>query len=381
MKIHKWLVLSILGVLVVSLTSTGYLTSASAQDESATVSESTYSLDNSENDNSQQVADCPEASAFMDLSVYAGAAGTAYDDPYLEVYCTDTHIIIESNGIPHYEFIQITPNPLVAQNYHFEIPRYPQLAAQTTEIPLLGVAGVAVNGIVFYGPNEAAQPASEAFGDPIYNGIVDFCLGHTANEYHYHALSQNCLGGNNAESLVSPVIAYAPDGFPIYGPYGCADVACTQVVEFQSSWEQVGDPTTDAWNSYQYVDKSGVEYLDRCNGRIGPDGTYGYHATSSFPYIMGCYAGTPNANFVTNGNQPGFVGGGAGGGEGTPGGGGDDTSSTGSPGAGGGRPSGGGPGPRTGAATIPATSDVTPEFASTVLRDDVDANISNVVGT
>jgi hypothetical protein len=33
--------------------------------------------------------------------------------------------------------------------------------------------------------------------------------------------------------------------------------------------------------------------LDECNGRIQPDGTYGYHATLTFPYIVGCLKGTP----------------------------------------------------------------------------------------
>ena len=46
-----------------------------------------------------------------------------------------------------------------------------------------------------------------------------------------------------------------------------------------------------AWDSHRYVEKEGVEWLDECNGRIGPDGTYRYHATLTFPYILGCYHG------------------------------------------------------------------------------------------
>jgi hypothetical protein len=33
--------------------------------------------------------------------------------------------------------------------------------------------------------------------------------------------------------------------------------------------------------------------MDECNGRIQPDGTYGYHATLTFPYMVGCLKGTP----------------------------------------------------------------------------------------
>jgi hypothetical protein len=63
------------------------------------------------------------------------------------------------------------------------------------------------------------------------------------------------------------------------------------------------------------VEKTGDQYLDQCNGRVQPDGTYGYHATSSFPYILGCYVGTP-ASEVGGGDDRGGGGGGDGGGGG-----------------------------------------------------------------
>jgi hypothetical protein len=248
---------------------------------------------------------CPDE-VFMDLSQYPGA-GAQYPDPELAVRCTADELIITGNGIPHYAFVPITPNPLQAANHEYHIPLRPELAAETTQIPLLGTAGVAVNGLPFFGPNEAGVPADQAFGDPVYNGIMDYCLGHTANEYHYHALLVECLGGAE-EGQPSPIIGFATDGFPIYGPMGCLDLDCEQVVEMQSSWDRVGNPRTNAWDAYQYTEKSAPEYLDRCNGRVGPDGSYRYHATSDFPYIIGCYAGTPTAQ----------AGGGGGGGGGRP---------------------------------------------------------------
>ena len=52
-----------------------------------------------------------------------------------------------------------------------------------------------------------------------------------------------------------------------------------------------------AWENNAFTAKAGVEYLDECNGRIQPDGHYGYHITSTFPYTLGCYVGTAsNAN-------------------------------------------------------------------------------------
>jgi hypothetical protein len=142
----------------------------------------------------------------------------------------------------------------------------------------------------------------------------------------------------------SPVVGFALDGFPIYGSHGCLDTACTQIVEFKSSYQNTGYragtvgcgsttdcgnpgggvcdgpmsnrfdpyqctmcaaaniegeittacvPTTDAWDHHSYVETPGDAWLDECNGRIGPDGSYGYHETATFPYILGCYKGTP----------------------------------------------------------------------------------------
>ena len=205
--------------------------------------------------------------------------------------CTSTSLIVESNGIPSYEFVAITPNDLAAQNHRYVVPLDPELPERASDIPLLGTAGFAVNGLPIYGPNEGPFP--DPYGDPIYNDIMDECQGHTARagDYHYHALLVACLTRDTAANQASPVIGYASDGFPIYGPRGCIDASCSQVVTFVSSWEQVADPTTYAWDAYQYREKSGAQYLDECNGRIGPDGSYRYHATSGFPYVLGCYAG------------------------------------------------------------------------------------------
>ncbi|MSP16173.1 MAG: YHYH protein [Myxococcales bacterium] len=248
--------------------------------------------------------DCPTW-AFLDLTGASGA-GDGYPAPRLRVSCTADKIIVESNGIPHYRFVQMTPNALAAQNYRWEIPRYPALAVAPTDIPRLGLAAFSITGIPVYGPNEGPMPATSAFGDPVYNGITDECFGHTAmrGDYHDHALSERCL---NRDSLVaepwmnpeptgtaqSPILGFSWDGFPILGPHECVDAACSSVVERLSSYEVTGDPMRNAWDAYTYRDHGDPLYLDRCNGHVGPDGDYHYHATSGFPYVIGCYAGTP----------------------------------------------------------------------------------------
>ena len=49
----------------------------------------------------------------------------------------------------------------------------------------------------------------------------DSCSGHPGpnGEYHHH-LNPNCLYNSADSSKHSPLIGYAFDGFPIYGPFG-----------------------------------------------------------------------------------------------------------------------------------------------------------------
>ncbi len=234
------------------------------------------------------------ADAFLDVSDSPGA-GPEYARPRVEAACEGNELVVRSNGIPHYEFVQITPNPLLEVDYEVRLPARPAVNAAPTPIPLLGGIGVAVNGIVIFGPNEGPVPTEEQFGDPIYNSIMDACMGHTAREYHYHALVQRCLSQGVKDGQPSPVLGFAYDGIPIRGPWGCADAGCEEVVRYRSSWERVREPHQDAWDAYDHVERDDPEYLDACNGHTGPDGEYHYHATETWPYILGCYAGTPVA--------------------------------------------------------------------------------------
>ncbi len=235
---------------------------------------------------------CP-AGAFLDVSQSAGA-GEGFPRPRVEVKCEADSLVVSSNAIPHYKFVQITPNPLVALDRDYRMPLYPKLAEDPSPLPLLGPSGVAINGIPLFGPNEGPVPYP-GFGDPVYNAILDDCLGHTARQYHYHALAEACLAVGKRYGEPSPVLAFAADGFPVYGPFGCADETCSEVIEFKSSWDERRSPRNDAWDAYRYAPKEGAEYLDRCNGHSGNDhgGSYHYHATATFPYIMGCFSGTP----------------------------------------------------------------------------------------
>ena len=58
---------------------------------------------------------CP-SDVFLDVSKAPGP-GNQYADPFLNVTCDDEFIIVETNGLPHYTFVPMTPNALVEANH------------------------------------------------------------------------------------------------------------------------------------------------------------------------------------------------------------------------------------------------------------------------
>ena len=232
---------------------------------------------------------CP-TTAFPDLSQSVGA-GEGYTKPTISVTCTETELKISSNGMISFPFEQKTPNALSPQTWNWSVPLNPAKAKSTTTIKnVLGTLGFTVSGLPIYGPTEGPVPPMQAFGDPIYNKILDTCGGHTGpgSEYHHHAITlvQQC----NLKK--QKILGYALDGFPIYTTLGCMNKKCTKTSMMKSGYVKTGDPVTNSWDAYTFKKSKLTNVLDACNGRTQPDGTYGYHATTNFPYIIGCFAGT-----------------------------------------------------------------------------------------
>jgi hypothetical protein len=124
----------------------------------------------------------------------------------------------------------------------------------------------------------------------------------------------------------SPIIGWAYDGNPIYGPYGYSSKTGGSVKSLVSSYKRIITPDRPGgsgeslypWgffvDDYEYV---GDGDLDEHNGRFGvtpeyPNGVYAYFATleqsdktPSFPYIIGpSYKSKPiDFNFRTDSNQ------------------------------------------------------------------------------
>lgn len=232
---------------------------------------------------------CPTTN-FPDLSQSVGA-GDGYAKPTITVTCSTTELKVSSNGMISFPFEKKTPNSLTTQEWSWSVPLNPTKAKTVSSIRnVLGTLGFTVSGLPIYGPTEGQQPAAQAFGDPVYNKILDTCGGHTGpgREYHHHAITLV----DQCNLSKQTILGYALDGFPIYTTLGCLDKKCTKSTLMKSGYIKTGNPVSNTWDAYTYKSSKSTSVLDACNGRTQPDGTYGYHATADFPYIIGCFTGT-----------------------------------------------------------------------------------------
>jgi hypothetical protein len=165
------------------------------------------------------------------------------------------------------------PNSVKQQSITLSLPANPVAAAQPNCIG--GEVGIMLSGVVIFSAFDAEgrdAPAHE---------VQDGCDGHPQNTgfYHYHSLS-DCIQDN--ASGHSALMGYAFDGYGIYGYYG-----------------EDGKELTDA-------------DLDECHGHVHMiewNGQmvmmYHYHATREFPYVVGCFHGTPAIRALSAGGGQG----------------------------------------------------------------------------
>ncbi len=174
----------------------------------------------------------------------------------------ESYFYVESNGMPDHPMMvgirawqqQVPLFQKYVGDNAWQIPVLPKPAAQpaTTKNRFLrGAIALAVNGIPIFNPLNNRGDDSFLFGE------LDQFGGHCgrADDYHYH------LAPVHLEKQVGKgnVIAYALDGYPIYG--------------------------------YEEPDGSKVVGLDRLNGHKDTDGNYHYHATKDYPYLNGGFYG------------------------------------------------------------------------------------------
>jgi hypothetical protein len=162
-----------------------------------------------------------------------------------------------------------------------------------------------------------------------YNNVLEYGYGQVANPKSLRIALNDNLNSADTEPTIkthSPIIGFAYDGNPIYGPFGHSDPLDSQssIERMTSSYSirldrQNGPAAIDYElgsfvNDYRYNHKSGS--LDENNGRFCitpdfPEGTYAYFLTidsnqvPQFPYVLGdkYYSLPVNSNYNSNINQ------------------------------------------------------------------------------
>jgi hypothetical protein len=191
----------------------------------------------------------PNVAAKTGFDLFTSRVATRSDNRYLYV---------ESDGMPAY------PPMIGIKNWQQQVPLpQPYTGANAWSIPLkpvladkpisaktalyTGAIALAVNGIpIFNALNNRGD-------DALLAGELDEFGGHSgrADDYHYHTAPLHLA---QIVGQATP-IAWALDGFPIYG---------------------LTEP-----------DGSAVSNLDEFNGHFDKAGNYHYHGTKTFPYING----------------------------------------------------------------------------------------------
>ena len=164
---------------------------------------------------------------------------------------------------------------------------------------------------------------------PNYNIVLDNGYGQLANPKKLRVELGDNLDSADSEPSTkthSPILGFAYDGNPIYGPFGYSDPldASSTLARMTSSYSLVGDrdrgpseldyPLGSFIDDYKYNHRSGS--LDENNGRFCvtpefPEGTYAYFITidsnqvPQFPYVVGdkFYSLPVDSNYNSNISQ------------------------------------------------------------------------------
>jgi hypothetical protein len=190
---------------------------------------------------------------------------------------TKTDLIIRSHNLPNHptavfpdrwRALDGNPNYIQEQRQVWRIPLEPKVnpnhvatdAHNENRALPMGPIGVACNGVIFFNPFDADSV------EAIWR--LDRCCGHPSPgfEYHYHKYPV-CVKSPWADdgTAHSPLLGFAFDGFPIYGPY-------------EAAGDLAKDSTKNPLNAFN------VHY-DEARG-------WHYHVTpGKFPHLIGGYWG------------------------------------------------------------------------------------------
>ena len=258
----------------------------------------------------------------------------------LSITVSSGKCVFVTNAIPNHDFNDggNFAHAVSAQDVRYEVTAAPAFAADLSPL-VLGDDAIFLNGVkldllaaacydigsepegrekIGCGPDQTDNPWRYDPMSPLNDFGTDANNAHTQPDgsYHYHGdpmamFSGDCAAGATA----SPVIGFAADGFPIHG--SCIDDDGT-IRNASSSYllkqdggvrrdvdaystpvdgrGTISSPNYDGQfrGDYEYVPGAGD--LDECNG-MEVDGRYGYYVTDAYPWVVGCFKGTPDATF------------------------------------------------------------------------------------
>jgi hypothetical protein len=229
------------------------------------------------------------------------------------VYYTTTNVYVKTSGVPNYYLDGQSVNNAVDLNATWQIPRVPMAASSPTGVQG-GQLGLMLDGSVFFHPGDAQSYNNAGVWNRLAyyfeKNDMDASNGHSTptKMYHHHFDNLKLHGWDS--SVHSPIVAYAWDGYPMYGPFGYVNTDGTGgITRMRSSYAaststtRVNGPSVSAQypagcfiEDWSYVAGSG--HLDAHNGRFCktpeyPSGTYAYFTTvdaslnPTYPYFIG----------------------------------------------------------------------------------------------
>ena len=248
--------------------------------------------------------------------------------------------LFETNAIPNHDFNNggSFATAVSAQNARYEMTSSPEIAANPTEL-ILGDDAIFLNGVkldllaaacyavgreplgrekIGCGQDEIDNPWRYDPMSALNEFGTDNNNAHTQPDgtYHYHGNPMAMFETDcESASTASPVIGFAADGFPIHG--SCiADGGIVRKAQSSFVFKDEGGPRqtvsgyqtpsrgsgTIASSDYDGQFRGDYEYsegagdLDICNG-MTVDGQYGYYVTDAYPWVIGCFSGTPDGTF------------------------------------------------------------------------------------
>jgi hypothetical protein len=235
-----------------------------------------------------------------------------------------------SNSIPNHDFNDASADlatPVAEVSESFNIPGAAVAASSTTALSLTYDNAVFLNGVKLdmlaaacygIGNEPLGQEKIGCFEDKPWRYDPMFSLNsfgtdnhnaHTQPDgaYHYHGDPKAMY--DTTGTVTSPVIGFAADGFPIFGPFiddngiirrvksGYTLKSGLRISQNAQGAFPGGEYDGTYRDDYEFTDNGD---LDKCNG-MTKGGSYAYYVTDSFPWILGCFTGTPDESFKKSG--------------------------------------------------------------------------------